>query len=128
MSFGQYASSGNNAKFPNPGDSVAGVVIAVKLLDDQFNPGEKVNVIELDSGDESVSLWVSSFKMGQAILNATSPHHGTDGPAPGGHLTVTFTGMGTAQPGKNAPKLYEVQYTPPAQAAQDAAAAAQSLV
>lgn len=107
-------------KFTQPGDTVKGVVTALKKMEDRDMATGQVKtwpngdpkhvfVFELTTDDGAVSLWVRG-NMVTAIREAAN----TAGVKQmiGCTLAVQFTGLGEAKKGFHAPKLFKAQVKP----------------
>ncbi len=99
-----YLNTGGDAlTYPDIGTSHTGQVVAVAVVDDQYNEGKRIMRIDLNIGDETRSLWVRAFGMRKAISKACA-EHSLGSPRVGGTLTVVYSGDGEAsQTGFNRP-------------------------
>lgn len=113
-------------KFTSPGDTVTGDITEIEdrqqtefstdeplFWDDAKTRPRMMTVITLDTVDGKRRLFIKG-KYLEAAMNDAVDAAGTDGPAVGGTLTVTYTGDG--EPAKGSmfpPKLYAATYTPP---------------
>jgi hypothetical protein len=69
-------------------------------------------VIELATADGLRSLYVSSWRMQNALQTAFQDA-GVRGPRPGGTLTVTYYADEPGKPGTQPAKVYQAAYDPP---------------
>lgn len=124
-----------SAKFPTPGTTVAGRIVSIgeqRQAKDfatgtprHWDNGDPVMQLPIEvatdqrdpdvpDDDGTRTLWVQQGTLMQKAIGAALRAAGAK-LAVGGHLSVTYTGDGTAkQKGFNPPKLYEATYEPPA--------------
>jgi hypothetical protein len=123
------------ASFPNPGDSVTGEIVAMRVQQQRaYKPGGKGDLLFWENGeprnmdvitlateqrndatdDGNRDLYVKSRNMAKPIAAAVRAAGARDLEA-GGTLTVTFTAYGEPdRPSSPAPKQYTAVYQPPA--------------
>ena len=123
-----HTTEGAGAKLSlNVGESATLMIAGYKVVDDQFNPGQKVPLIEgHDSNRQEWTLWLSKKGLLSAIGRAMA-EAGHDGlPEAGALLTLERLADGEAQPGRSAPHRFTATYQRPAGAAAAPAPAAEA--
>ncbi len=103
---------GEAAKFDNLGDTVAGIILDVEMVADQFNAGAQVLRIKiaLDDGTPK-DLYVRSGGMRDAIGAAVMKAGGSAIDV-GAELSITYSGDKALRNGKSM-KTYSGAYAPP---------------
>lgn len=104
MVWDKYANAGATfQKWQEPGDQVIGVVKQIREGKDfDKNP---VPEIVLDDGEGGSVVVTASLTMLRAELVAAAPNVGD-------RVRITFTGLGEARNGRQAPKLFTVEVKP----------------
>jgi len=130
------ATSGKGISFPNPGDTVTGIITAVHPPEQQTDPATQALAFDkngrpkmqvridlatdlrdpqIDGDDGSRTLYVRGWmkgSVGDALRKA-----GEKEPKVGGKLTVTFTHQeAPSAPGLSGVKKFDATYEPPASA------------
>lgn len=100
------------ASFDKIGDSLAGIILDLELVPDQFNPGALVLKIKIAQADGTPKdLYVRSAGMkealGQAVLNT-----GDNSIDVGGRISLTYNADKLLRSGKSM-KVYLASYEPP---------------
>ena len=103
---------GEAAKFDNVGDTVAGIILDVEMVADQFNVGAQVLRVKIGLDDGTPKdLYVRSGGMkdavGEAVVKA-----GCSAIDVGAELSITHTGEKALRNGKSM-KTYSAAYAPP---------------
>lgn len=103
---------GEAMKFENVGDSLAGLILDVSLIDDQHNAGKEVLKLKISTDDGAVrDLYVRSAgqkdAIGQAVVDA-----GAEAIDVGGQISITYVGDKVLKNGREM-KLYTATYEVP---------------
>ena len=86
-------------RFENPGDAISGTLVSIRVA--TMADGTRMPALEIrDSEGTEWSLLAGAVNLQRAL----SQHR----PASGDQVSIVFTGLGEARPGKNAPKLFDV--------------------
>lgn len=109
-----FAPAGGEAIKLDVGQTVHLMVTGYKVIDDQYNPGQKVGLItgRLQDGTDG-TLWLSKKALGGAIGGAMKAAGNMGAPENGAILTVTRIEDGVAKQGQNAPHLFTAEYKRP---------------
>lgn len=97
--FGRYTTSGNYFKFQQVGDSVTGLIQSI--VEGSDYGGQPIPVLELETDEGEVTVSASQVML-RAELAAVQPEVGDE-------VTITFTDLGSAQPGRSPAKLFTVE-------------------
>lgn len=95
----QFAGSDEYFKFNEIGDSVAGEVVTVTVK--QWQDGKESPQLLLKLDDGTTTTVTAGPVMLQRALAEQRPR-------PGDRVAIAYTGVGEAQPGRSAPKLFDV--------------------
>jgi len=99
-------------KFDVIGDAADGIIVGQpQLIEDSFNPGEKVLHVNLDTGDECERALYARNQMARAIGEAVLAA-GVDEIEEGGALRVTYTEDRVLRNGRTM-KVYRADYVEP---------------
>jgi hypothetical protein len=103
---------GEAAKFENLGDSIAGTILDVEMVDDQFNAGAQVLRLKLSTDDGSVVDFYCRSAGQKEATGAAVVKTGNSAIEVGGDFSITYTGDKALRSGKSM-KTYTATYEPP---------------
>ncbi len=103
---------GQVARFDSVGDTVAGTVVDVELVEDKFNPGREVLKLKLSKGGVITDLYVRSAGQKEAVGEAVTAA-GTSALDAGGELSISYVGDKALSGGRSM-KVYRATYAVPA--------------
>lgn len=95
----QFDTASNYIKFTEPGEEVVGTIREIRVGSD-FNQN-KVPELILDTPLGQRTLTVVHAMLKAALV--------AEAPEVGDRVKITFTGLGTPKPGRQAPRLYTVE-------------------
>jgi hypothetical protein len=103
---------GEAAKFDSLGDSLAGIILDVEMVPDQFNVGAQVLKLKVGvDGGATRDLYVRSGGMKDALGEAVVKT-GSTAIDVGAQLAIAYSGDKALRNGKSM-KLYTAKYEPP---------------